>query len=90
MAADGVAAAGGRAGIRFEVELVIPWDAPEAVINLNSDGWLDLDMVPDVIGLSGRRPDAAVCRILQGRDVRSVRALVPDSRGLERNFHDVF
>ena len=30
-----------------------------------------------------------MCHILQGRDVRSVRALVPDSRGLERNFHDV-
>ena len=46
-------------------------------------------MVSDVIGLSGRRPDAAVCHILQGRNVRSVRALVPDSHGLERNFHDV-
>ena len=34
MAADSVAAAGGRAGIMFWVELVIPWDAPEAVINL--------------------------------------------------------
>ena len=89
MAADSVAAAGGRAGITFDVELVIPWDAPEAVINLNSYLFLDLDMVPDVIGLSGRRPDAAVCRILQGRDVRSVCALVPDSRDLERNFHDV-
>ena len=71
------------------VELVIPWDAPEAVIDLGSDGLLDLDMVLDVIGLSGRWPDAAMCRILQGRDVRSVRALVPDSRGLERNLHDV-
>ena len=89
MAADSVAAAGSRAGITSGVELVIPWDAPEAVIGLNSDGLLDLDMVPDVIGLSGRRPEAAVCRILQGRDVRNVRALVPDSRGLERNFHDV-
>ena len=29
------------------VELVIPWDAPKAVIDLNSDGLLDLDMVPD-------------------------------------------
>ena len=28
--------------------------------------------------------DAAMCRILQGRDVRSVCALVPDSRSLER------
>ena len=80
---------GGRADITFDVELVIPWDAPEAVINLNSDGLLDLDMVPDVIGLSGRRPDAAMCHILQGRDVRSVRALVLDTRCLEQNFHDL-
>ena len=43
MVADSVTAAGGRAGITFGVELVIPWDAPEAVI----------DMVPDVIGMSG-------------------------------------
>ena len=87
MAAASVAAVGVRAGITFGVELVIPWNVPEAVINLNSDGLLDLDMVPDFIGLSGRRPDAAMC--LQGRDVRSVCALVPDSRALERNFHDV-
>ena len=76
-------------GAGLASRLMLSWDAPEAVINLNSDDLLDLDMVPDVIGLSGRWPDAAVCRILQGRDVRSVRALVPDSRGLERNFHDV-
>ena len=50
---------------------------------------MDLDTVPDVIGLTGRRLGAAVCRILQGRDVRSVRALVPDSQGLERDFHNV-
>ena len=30
-----------------------------------------------------------MCRILQGRDVRTVCVLVPDARGLERNFHDV-
>ena len=48
---------------------------------------MDLWIVPDVIGLAGRRPEAAVCRILQGRDEQSV--LVPDSRGQERNFHDV-
>ena len=28
-------------------------------------------------------------RILQGRDARSVRVLVPDCRGLDQNFHDV-
>ena len=43
---------------------------------------MDLEIVPDVIGLTGRRPEAAVCRIIQGRDVQSVRVLVPDYRGL--------
>ena len=28
-------------------------------------------------------------RVLQGRDVRSVCVLVPDSWGLDQNFHDV-
>ena len=89
MATKSAAAAGGQAGITFGVELVVPWDAQEAVVELHSDGVMDLDTVPDVIGLTGRRPGAAVCRILQGRDVRSVCALVPDSRGLERDFHDI-
>ena len=50
---------------------------------------MDLETVPDFIGLTGWRPGATVCRILQGRNVRSVRALVPDSQGLEQNLHDV-
>ena len=32
MARDSAAAMGGRAGITFDVELVVPWDAPEAVL----------------------------------------------------------
>ena len=41
-------------------------------------------------GLLGARwPEAAVVRVLQGRDVCSVRALIPDPRVLERGFHDV-
>ena len=84
MATDSAAAAGGRAGITFGVELVVPWDAPEAVVDLHSNGVMDhVGTIPDVIGLTGRRPGAAVCRILHGRDVQSVRALVPDSRWLE-------
>ena len=89
MATDSAAAAEGRAGITSGVELVVPWDAPEAVVDLHSDGVMDLDMVPDVIGLTGWWSGAAVSRILQGRDVRSVHVLVPDSRGLERDFHYV-
>ena len=50
---------------------------------------LDLDMVPDVLGLSGRRPEAAVIRVLQGRDKRSMRTLIPDLRVKKRGFHDV-
>ena len=54
-----------------------------------SEGVVPLRFIPDVIGLAGRRSDAAESRILQGRDVRSVRVLVPDPRGLDQNFHDV-
>ena len=53
------------------------------------EGVEPLGSIPDVVGVTGRRPDAAECRILQGRDVRSVRVLVPGSRGLDQNFHDV-
>ena len=89
MATDSAATAGGRAGITFGVELVVPWVAPEAVVDLHLDGAMDLDTVPDIIGLTGRQPGAAVTRVLQGRDVRGVCALVPDPRVLERGFHDV-
>ena len=58
MATDSAAAAEGRAGITFGVELVVPWDAPEAVVDLNSDDVIDLETVPDVIGLTGRQPGA--------------------------------
>ena len=65
---SGAALVDDRSGATFDVELCIPWDAPEAVVDINS---------------------AAVSRILQGRDSRSVRFLVPDARGLYQNFHDV-
>ena len=39
--------------------------------------------------MCGRREGATESHILQGRDARSVRVLVPDPRGLEQNFHDV-
>ena len=59
------------------------------MVNISSKGVVPLRSIPDVIGLTGRRADAVECRILQGRDVRSVRVLVPDPRGLDQNFHDV-
>ena len=45
--------------------------------------------VPDVIGLVGRREGAAESHVLQGRDVHSVRVLVPDCHGVDQKFHDV-
>ena len=59
------------------------------MVDIHSEGVVPLGSIPDVIGLTGRRLDAAECRILQGRDVSSVRVLVPDSRGLDQNVHDV-
>ena len=82
MATDGAALVENRAGITFG-------DAPEAVVDIQSEGVVPLRSIPDVIGLAGRRSDVAECRILQGRDVRSVRVLVPDPRGLDQNFQDV-
>ena len=58
-------------------------------MDIHSEGVVPLGSVPDVIGLVSRQPDAASSRILQGRDVRSIRVLVPDSRGLDQNFHNV-
>ena len=49
--------------------LVLSWYAPEAVVDLHSEGVVDFGTILDVIGLTGRRPGAAVCRVLQGRDV---------------------
>ena len=77
---------GARSGITLEV----PWNAPEAYVQLHSEGVFELEKtVPDVLGLCGWRPDAAVFRVMQGCDARSVRALIPDPRVLERGFHDV-
>ena len=78
-----------RGGITFGVELYVPWDAPEAVVDISSAGIVPLRHIPDVIGLVGRREGAAESRVLQARDVRSVRVLVPDCRGVEHNSHDV-
>ena len=89
MDADGFSIVDNRAGITFGVELDVPWDAPEMAINLSSTGTVPLRNVPDVFGMSGRCDSATESRILQGRDARSVRVLVPDCRGLDQNFHDV-
>ena len=86
---NGAAVVEDRAGITFGVELYVPWDAPEAVVDIASAVVVPLRHIPDVIGLVGRREGAAESRVLQGRDVRSVGVLVPDCRGVDQNIHDV-
>ena len=82
MATNGEALAEERAGITFSVDLYVPWDAPEAVVDISSKGVVRLRNIPDVIGLVGRREGAAERCVLQGRDIRSVRVLVLDYRGV--------
>ena len=89
MDASGFSVVDNRVGITFGVELYVPWDAPEAVVDVSSAGVASLRNVPDVIGLVGHRESAVESRVLQGRDARSVRVLVPDCWGLDQNFHDV-
>ena len=72
MAMEGAALVENRPGITFGVELYVPWDAPEAVVDISSEGVVPLRSIPDVIGLTGHQADAVECHIIQGRDVRSV------------------
>ena len=63
---------GARSGFTFDVTVDIPWNAPEAHIQLNSAGVFDLEnSIQYVFGLCNRRPDAAGVRVTQGRDDRS-------------------
>ena len=89
MDANGFSVVDNRASITFGVELYVPWDAPEAVVDVSAAGIVPLRNVPDVIGLVGCHESAVESRVLQGRDTRSVRVLVPDCRGIDQNFHDV-
>ena len=85
----GAALVDDRSGVTFSVELCIASDAPEAVVDIDSAELVSLGSFPDKVGLFGRRKDAAVSQILMGRDSRSVRFLVPDTRGVDRSYHDV-
>ena len=89
MDVDGLSVVDNHAGVTFGVELYVPWDAPEAVVDVSSPHVVPMHGVPDVIGLVGRRDSAVESRVFQGRDARSIRMLVPDCRGLDQNFHDV-
>ena len=86
---DGAALVDDRSGVTFRAELCIPWDATEAVVDIDSAELVSLGSFPDKVGLFGRRKNAAVSRILWGRDSRSVRFLVPDRRVVDRGYHDV-
>ena len=76
-------------GTDFNVDLQVSWNAPEAYVNLDSDGVYELKTVLDVLGLHARRPGAAVVKVLLGCDSRSVRALVLDVRVIDRGFHEI-
>ena len=78
-----------RGGNTFGMDLYVAWDAPEAVVDVSSAGVVPLRNLPDAIRLVGRRDNATESRLLQGRDPRSIRVLVPDGRGLNQDFHDV-
>ena len=69
---DGAALANDRSGITFTADLCVPWDAPEAVVEMNSPDLISLEPLPDKVGLFGRRKEAAMSRIMRGRDCRSV------------------
>ena len=89
MDADGFSIVDNRAGITFGVELYVPWDAPEMAVDLSSGCAAPLRNVPDVFGMVGHRDSVTESGVLQGRDARSIRVLIPDCRGLDQNFHDV-
>ena len=86
MDASGFSAVDNRAGITFGVELYVPWDAPEAVVDVSSAGVVPFRNVPYVIGLVGRREGAVESHVLQGKDARSVRVLVRIAEGWIRTF----
>ena len=58
MDVDGFSAVDNRAGVTFGVELYVPWDAPEAVVDVSSAGVVPLRNIQDVIGLVGGRDSA--------------------------------
>ena len=88
MAAGRNTPVGARSGVTFDVTIDIPWNVPEAHIQLNSVGVFDLETsIQDVFGLCDRCPDAAGIRVTQGRDDRTVRVLVPDPWVMDNGFH---
>ena len=58
MAKDGAALVENRAGITFGVEVSVPWDAPEVVVDISPAAVVPLRSIPDAIGLTGSWEDA--------------------------------
>ena len=48
---DGAALVDDRSGVTFSAELCIPWDAPEAVVDIDSSDLVSLGSFPDKVGL---------------------------------------
>ena len=86
---EGAASADDRSGVTFTADLCVPWDALEAVVDMDSPDLVSLGPLPDKVGLFGRRKEVAMSRIMKGRDCRSVRFVVPDGRLVDHGFHDV-
>ena len=59
---DGAALADDRSGITFTADLCVPWVAPD----MNSTDLISLGPFPDKVGLTGRRKDAAMSRVIVG------------------------
>ena len=70
---DGFSIVDNRAGVTFGVELYVPWDAPEVVV----DG--------DFVGWCSRRDSA----FFRGETPVVCEYFFPDCQGLDQNFHDV-
>ena len=58
MDAAGFSIVDNRAGVRFGVELYVPWDAPEMATDLSAKGTVPLRDVQDVFGMCGCRKGA--------------------------------
>ena len=52
---DGAALVDDRSGVTFSAELCMQWDAPEAVVDIDSSELVSLGSFPDKVGLFSRR-----------------------------------
>ena len=59
-------------------------------MTLGSAGLYDLDTkcIPDVLNLRAQRPEAAVVKVISGKDNQSVRVLIPGEHVGYQGFHD--